>query len=91
MGFAGASTGFVMIYLHPITIHLKVLMEKRTKEKMIENKESLNLKNEVEIPAFLEGKDTNYSFEFAIHGFIMAIGVAILIVNILELIGVLGS
>ena len=87
MGVAGASTGFVMIYLHPITIHFKVLLSKQAQEGPKEKLTSAE--GDIDIPTFLEGKDTHFAWEYIIHGLIMAVGVTILVINILQLVGVM--
>lgn len=86
MAFAGTSSGFVMIYLHPLTIHLKALSMKQKNEKNLLD-QPLTEKNEV--ASFLQNQEiSSYGWEYFIHGFIMAVGLFILIINIIGLCGV---
>jgi len=86
MAFAGTSSGFVMIYLHPLAIHLKALRTKEIREKQTDSEKPLAKESE-EIAEFLEKqKISSYAWEYFIHGLIMAVGVFILIINVVDLV-----
>jgi len=89
MSIAGTSSGFVMIYSHPLGIHIKSLLMKKRKEAAGE-KESLLSKEaqDFDLPDWLAEKKVNYCAEFFISGLLMAIGMFIFIISILSLFGI---
>ena len=85
MSYGGALIGFVIIYLLPVTIHLKSIRAKQIQERQcytaLYGEYGLeSFYNEVDIAKFLrEKRRINYFFEYLFHGVILAVGMGILL------------